>query len=75
MGGRLGLIDDEAWAEYEQKQARMAALERLLITGKVDAENVERGRLGRADSDGGTDVGATAEAARGDDRAGAARDA
>ena len=29
-GRKLGLIDDEAWAEYEQKQARMAALERLL---------------------------------------------
>jgi tRNA uridine 5-carboxymethylaminomethyl modification enzyme len=25
-GRRLGLIDDEAWAAYEQKQARMAAL-------------------------------------------------
>src|SRR6266567_558914 len=36
-GRRLGLIGDEAWAEYELKQARMAALSRLLITGKVDA--------------------------------------
>ena len=36
-GRRLGLIGDEAWAEYEQKQARMSALSRLLITGKVDA--------------------------------------
>ena len=26
-GRRLGLINDEAWAEYEQKQARMAALD------------------------------------------------
>ena len=34
-GRRLGLISDDAWAEYEQKQARMAALGRLLITGKV----------------------------------------
>jgi tRNA uridine 5-carboxymethylaminomethyl modification enzyme len=33
-GRRLGLIGDEAWAEYEQKQARMAVLERLLITRK-----------------------------------------
>ena len=32
-GRRLGLINDEAWAEYEQKQARMAALARLLIDG------------------------------------------
>jgi tRNA uridine 5-carboxymethylaminomethyl modification enzyme len=36
-GRRLGLIDDEAWAEYERKQARMGALSRLLVTGKVDA--------------------------------------
>jgi len=39
-GRRLGLIDDEAWAEYEQKQARMAALARLLTTGKVDSERL-----------------------------------
>ncbi|HEX3891284.1 MAG TPA: tRNA uridine-5-carboxymethylaminomethyl(34) synthesis enzyme MnmG [Terracidiphilus sp.] len=37
-GRRLGLIKDEAWAEYEQKQARMTALEKLLTSGKVDAE-------------------------------------
>ncbi len=42
-GRRLGLIDDAAWAEYEHKQARMAALERLLVTRKVDGE-----RLGAA---------------------------
>ena len=42
-GRRLGLIDDAAWAEYERKQARMAALERLLVTRKVDGE-----RLGAA---------------------------
>jgi len=36
-GRRLGLIDDQAWAEYELKQARMDALERLLTTRKVDA--------------------------------------
>jgi tRNA uridine 5-carboxymethylaminomethyl modification enzyme len=39
-GRRLGLIGDEAWAEYEQKQARMAALERLLTNGKVDGERL-----------------------------------
>jgi tRNA uridine 5-carboxymethylaminomethyl modification enzyme len=37
-GRKLGLIDDAAWAEYEQKQARMVALERLLVACKVDAE-------------------------------------
>ena len=36
-GRRLGLIDDHAWAEYEAKQARMAALKALLVARKVDA--------------------------------------
>ncbi len=39
-GRRLGLIDDEAWAEYEQKQSRMVALEKLLSTRRVDAEKL-----------------------------------
>src|ERR1700728_3249200 len=39
-GRRLGLINDEAWAEYEQKQARMSTLARLLTTGKVDSESL-----------------------------------
>jgi tRNA uridine 5-carboxymethylaminomethyl modification enzyme len=39
-GRRLGLIGDEAWAEYEQKQARMQALARLLTVGKVDGERL-----------------------------------
>jgi len=34
-GRRLGLIGNEAWEEYEQKQARMAELEVLLGTLKV----------------------------------------
>ena len=37
---RLGLIPDDAWADYLQKQARMAALDRLLTTGKVDADRL-----------------------------------
>ncbi len=45
-GRRLGLINDEAWAEYEQKQARMSALERLLTTGKVDPEKLQRAGFG-----------------------------
>ncbi len=45
-GRRLGLINDEVWAEYEQKQARMAALERLLTTGKADAEALRAAGLG-----------------------------
>ena len=39
-GRKLGLISDEAWAEYEQKQARMARLQILLETKKVDATGV-----------------------------------
>jgi tRNA uridine 5-carboxymethylaminomethyl modification enzyme len=45
-GRRLGLINDAAWAEYEQKQARMVALESFLTTGKVNAEKLERAGLG-----------------------------
>ena len=45
-GRRLGLINDEAWAEYEQKQARMAALDRLLTTGKVDTERLAAAGFG-----------------------------
>ena len=39
-GRKLGLISDEAWSEYEQKQARMAALAQLLTTKKVDSEGL-----------------------------------
>jgi tRNA uridine 5-carboxymethylaminomethyl modification enzyme len=39
-GRRLGLINDDAWTEYENKQARMSALEHLLTTCKVDAEGL-----------------------------------
>jgi tRNA uridine 5-carboxymethylaminomethyl modification enzyme len=36
-GRRLGLISDEAWAEYEQKQARAVSLEKLLATRRVNS--------------------------------------
>ncbi len=45
-GRKLGLINHAAWAEYEQKQARMIALERMLTTGKVDAERLAVAGLG-----------------------------
>ena len=35
-GHRLGLIDDQAWRDYEAKQARAVSLEKLLSTRKVD---------------------------------------
>jgi tRNA uridine 5-carboxymethylaminomethyl modification enzyme len=40
-GRRLGLINDEAWAEYERKQARRSALTRILVAGKVDAAGLQ----------------------------------
>jgi tRNA uridine 5-carboxymethylaminomethyl modification enzyme len=45
-GRRLGLINDEAWSEYERKQARMAALERLLVTSKVNADKLASAGFG-----------------------------
>ena len=45
-GRRLGLISDEAWAEYERKQARMAALKRILVLGKVDAARLQSSGFG-----------------------------
>src|ERR1700757_2195487 len=45
-GRRLGLINDEVWAEYEQKQSRMVALESLLTTRKVDPEKIAAAGLG-----------------------------
>jgi tRNA uridine 5-carboxymethylaminomethyl modification enzyme len=45
-GRRLGLINDEAWSAYEQKQARMAALASLLANNKIDPEKLERAGLG-----------------------------
>ncbi|MGC2402528.1 MAG: tRNA uridine-5-carboxymethylaminomethyl(34) synthesis enzyme MnmG [Acidobacteriaceae bacterium] len=35
-GRKLGLIPDEAWQEFERKQARAQALEKLLASRKVD---------------------------------------
>jgi tRNA uridine 5-carboxymethylaminomethyl modification enzyme len=39
-GRKLGLINDQAWAEYERKQARMSALGRLLAGRKPTAEQL-----------------------------------
>jgi tRNA uridine 5-carboxymethylaminomethyl modification enzyme len=44
-GRKLGLIGDEAWAEYEKKQARMATLKELLTTRKVDCEGLHAAGL------------------------------
>jgi tRNA uridine 5-carboxymethylaminomethyl modification enzyme len=53
FGRKLGLIGDEAWAEYERKQARMKALERLLVAGKVDAAKLEAAGFGELTATGG----------------------
>ena len=45
-GRKLGLIGDEAWAAYEQKQTRMLTLEKLLNTRKVDAESLAKAGFG-----------------------------
>jgi tRNA uridine 5-carboxymethylaminomethyl modification enzyme len=45
-GRKLGLVDDQAWAEYEQKQARMAALARHLSAAKVNLAQLERAGFG-----------------------------
>jgi tRNA uridine 5-carboxymethylaminomethyl modification enzyme len=45
-GRRLGLINDEAWAAYQQKQARMTALETLLSTRKVDSAHLASAGFG-----------------------------
>jgi tRNA uridine 5-carboxymethylaminomethyl modification enzyme len=50
-GRRLGLIDDDAWAEYEAKQARAAAFEKVLNVARVRAEELPADLLARLDGD------------------------
>ncbi len=40
-GRRLGLISDEAWSDYETKQARAVSLEKLLATRKVNPARMQ----------------------------------
>jgi tRNA uridine 5-carboxymethylaminomethyl modification enzyme len=39
-GHKLGLISNAAWSDYEQKQERAVALEKLLATRKVDSSRL-----------------------------------
>jgi tRNA uridine 5-carboxymethylaminomethyl modification enzyme len=50
-GRRLGLIDDNAWTEYEAKQARGAAFERLLNTSRVRADELPVSLMEKLDGD------------------------
>src|SRR6267154_1040542 len=50
-GRRLGLIDDQAWAEYEAKQARAAAFEKMLGATRVRVEELPAELLARLDGD------------------------
>jgi tRNA uridine 5-carboxymethylaminomethyl modification enzyme len=50
-GRRLGLIDDDAWAEYEAKKARGAAFEKLLNAARVRAEELPVDLVARLDGD------------------------
>jgi tRNA uridine 5-carboxymethylaminomethyl modification enzyme len=50
-GRRLGLIDDTAWAEYEAKQARAAAFEKLLSTERVKAGELPVSLMEKLDGD------------------------
>ena len=40
FGRRLGLIDDAAWADYEARQQRAVAMDKLLSTTRIDADHV-----------------------------------
>ncbi|HXP08784.1 MAG TPA: tRNA uridine-5-carboxymethylaminomethyl(34) synthesis enzyme MnmG, partial [Acidobacteriaceae bacterium] len=50
-GRRLGLIDDAAWAEYEAKQARAVAFEKLLNTERVKTGELPGSLLEKLDGD------------------------
>ena len=51
-GRRLGLIDDDAWADYELRQSRMAALTALLDSTRIDASMlIELSNLPGVDGD------------------------
>jgi tRNA uridine 5-carboxymethylaminomethyl modification enzyme len=50
-GRRLGLIDDAAWADYEAKQARAVAFEKLLTTARVRGDELPAELVARLDGD------------------------
>ena len=58
-GRRLGLIDDDAWAAYESKQARGVAFEKLLETSRVRTGELPAEMMARLDGDGAGVAGQT----------------
>jgi tRNA uridine 5-carboxymethylaminomethyl modification enzyme len=58
-GRRLGLIDDAAWADYEEKMGRAAAFEQLLETARVKLEDLPADLRERLDGDGASVSGST----------------
>ena len=58
-GRRLGLIDDAAWAEYEARQARAVAFEKLLETARVRTGELPAEMMARLDGDGAGVAGQT----------------
>jgi tRNA uridine 5-carboxymethylaminomethyl modification enzyme len=50
-GRRLGLIDDTAWAAYEEKQTRARAFESLLGTARVHVDDLPPELLAQLDGD------------------------
>ncbi len=49
-GRRLGLVDDAAWADYEARQSRAAALKSLLQSTRVDARGLSPELFAKLDS-------------------------
>jgi tRNA uridine 5-carboxymethylaminomethyl modification enzyme len=58
-GRRLGLIDDNAWAGYEAKQARAVAFEKLLETARVRTGELPAELVAWLDGDGNGVAGQT----------------
>src|SRR5271163_434523 len=50
-GRRLGLIDDTAWAEFEARQARAVAFEKLLTTTQVEVRALPAELIARMNGD------------------------
>ena len=58
-GRRIGLVDDQTWAEYEARQSRAAALKHLLESTRLDARTLSSEVLAKLDGDPGNLSGQT----------------